>query len=50
MGQRQTDSSSVVFDNVAVYEDEILEVRDRSKFVILKLCVLRRDCYDYYHL
>lgn len=38
MGQRQTDSGSIVFDNVAVYEEEIFGERDRSSTPFNTIC------------
>ncbi len=50
MGQRQTDSGSIVFDNVAVYEDEILAVRDRTAtpFNTIRACLTQLNLANIY--
>ena len=50
MGQRQTDSGSIVFDNVAVYEDEILAVRDRTStpFNTIRACLTQLNLANIY--
>lgn len=50
MGQRQTDSGSIVFDNVVVYADEILAVRDRSStpFNTIRACLTQLNLANIY--
>lgn len=50
IGQRQTDSGSVVFDNVAVYADEIFGVRDRSStpFNTIRACLTQLNLANIY--
>lgn len=50
MGQRQTDSGSIVFDNVPVYEDEILAVRDRTStpFNTIRACLTQLNLANIY--
>ena len=50
MGQRQTDSGSIVFDNVVVYEDEILAVRDRTStpFNTIRACLTQLNLANIY--
>jgi alkylation response protein AidB-like acyl-CoA dehydrogenase len=50
MGQRQTDSGSIVFDNVVVYEDEILQVRDRppTPFNTIRACLTQLNLANIY--
>ncbi len=50
MGQRQTDSGSIVFDNVVVYADEIFGVRDRSStpFNTIRACLTQLNLANIY--
>ena len=50
MGQRQTDSGSIVFDNVVVYEDEILVVRNRTAtpFNNIRACLTQLNLANIY--
>ncbi|WP_009630866.1 acyl-CoA dehydrogenase family protein [Synechocystis sp. PCC 7509] len=50
MGQRQTDSGSIVFDNVVVYEDEILALRDRTPtpFNTIRACLTQLNLANIY--
>ncbi|KJH70173.1 acyl-CoA dehydrogenase family protein [Aliterella atlantica] len=50
MGQRQTDSGSIVFDNVAVYADEILRERDRpsTPFNTIRACLTQLNLANIY--
>ena len=50
MGQRQTDSGSIIFNNVAVYEDEILGVRDRTStpFNTIRACLTQLNLANIY--
>lgn len=50
MGQRQTDSGSVVFDNVVVYADEIFGVRDRTStpFNTIRACLTQLNLANIY--
>jgi len=50
MGQRQTDSGSIVFDNVIVYEDEILAGRDRTStpFNTIRACLTQLNLANVY--
>lgn len=50
MGQRQTDSGSIVFDNVAVYEEEIFGERDRSStpFNTIRACLTQLNLANIY--
>ena len=50
MGQRQTDSGSIVFDNVVVYEDEILVVRNRTAtpFNTIRACLTQLNLANIY--
>lgn len=50
MGQRQTDSGSIVFDNVAVYEEEILAVQGRSStpFNTIRACLTQLNLANIY--
>lgn len=50
MGQRQTDSGSIVFDNVVVYADEVLAVRDRTPtpFNTIRACLTQLNLANIY--
>lgn len=50
MGQRQTDSGSIVFDNVVVYENEILGERDRTStpFNTIRACLTQLNLANIY--
>jgi len=50
MGQRQTDSGSIVFDNVVVYEDEILAGSDRTStpFNTIRACLTQLNLANIY--
>jgi len=50
MGQRQTDSGSIVFDNVLVYEEEIFGERDRTPrpFNTIRACLTQLNLANIY--
>ncbi|MEH2458760.1 acyl-CoA dehydrogenase family protein [Nostoc sp.] len=50
MGQRQTDSGSVTFDNVLVYPDEILSSRDKESqpFATIRACLTQLNLANIY--
>jgi alkylation response protein AidB-like acyl-CoA dehydrogenase len=50
IGQRQTDSGSIIFDNVIVYADEILGSRDRptSPFGTIRACLSQLNLANIY--
>lgn len=50
MGQRQTDSGSITFDNVLVYPDEILGSRDRpnKSFGTIRSCLTQLNLANIY--
>lgn len=50
MGQRQTDSGSIVFDNVVVYANEILGQRDRTStpFNTIRACLTQLNLANIY--
>lgn len=50
MGQRQTDSGSIIFDNVLVHPDEILGSRERHSqpFVTIRACLTQLNFTNIY--
>jgi len=50
MGQRQTDSGSVTFDNVLVYSHEIIGIRDKSSqpFNTIRACLTQLNLANIY--